>query len=664
MNKKVGIWVRVSTDMQVKGESPKHHEERARMYAKIKEWDVVEVYSLLDVSGKSVKGHPETDRMMADIRSKKITGLVFSKLARLSRDLKQLGEFSEFFQANDADLISLDEALDTSTPAGRMLYNIIGTFAQWEREEISDRVAKSVPIRAKLGKSLGGEAPFGFKWVNKKLELDEKEAPIRKLIHELFVEEKRKRRVAKILTERGYRTRKGSAFTDTTIDRLLKDPVAKGMRRVNYTKSTGDGKKWELKPKEEWEFIKVPRIISDELWDSCNKILDEMSASRTKVRRKSVHLFSSVLKCECGGSMYLRSRSPKYVCQKCKNKIAPDDLEEIYQSQLKQFLFSEDEIKKHIKNEQFQIEDKLKLIDVLKTKIEKLKSRIQETFDLYHDGQIKKESFKDYHAPLEEELNQKEKELIETQGFVDAHQVQSISNEQVLTEAKDLHGYWSTFNKEQKKIIIETITESIIVGDKDIAINLSYIPTLTKNNTTDTPNQTILLPIIIQSIPDSKLVGLCNAPTWVRCIVATLRFTIEKPTYKDYPTELTTLGDHLRKVRLDKGMSQPEVAKTLEVTTDTVTNWELNRNVPTAKFAKRILEFMEYVPNEWRDAPFHKRLFYSRMITGKTQRQVASEIGLDLSTIQFAERSKRNTIHKTRRKIFDYCTHTFNCIGL
>lgn len=57
--KKVGIWLRVSTDDQAKGESPKHHETRGRMYAQVKGWDVIEVYHLEGVSGKSVVGHPE-----------------------------------------------------------------------------------------------------------------------------------------------------------------------------------------------------------------------------------------------------------------------------------------------------------------------------------------------------------------------------------------------------------------------------------------------------------------------------------------------------------------------------------------------------------------------------------------------------------------------------
>src|SRR5260221_1893943 len=103
--KTVGIWIRVSTEDQARGDSPKHHEERAKNYAAAKGWEVVTVYDLAGVSGKSVMQHAEAQRMLGDLRDGRISGLIFSKIARLARNTKELLEFSEIFRKYNADLI-------------------------------------------------------------------------------------------------------------------------------------------------------------------------------------------------------------------------------------------------------------------------------------------------------------------------------------------------------------------------------------------------------------------------------------------------------------------------------------------------------------------------------------------------------------------------------
>lgn len=160
-------------------------------------------------------------------------------------------------------------------------------------------------------KSAGGIAPFGYKWLNGSLVIDPKEAPVRKLIYELFLKHKRKKTVAKLLNDLGYRTRSGALFSDTTIGRLLKDTTAKGVRIVNEKE------------------ISVEPIIEVDIWERANNILQSSQRSRTPV-----YLFTGIAYCDCGGKMAVPGGSSKYVCEECRHRIPIDDLNEIFASQL------------------------------------------------------------------------------------------------------------------------------------------------------------------------------------------------------------------------------------------------------------------------------------------------------------------------------------------
>jgi site-specific DNA recombinase len=474
--KSVGIWIRVSTEDQAQGESPAVHERRARLYAEAKGWKVEDVFHLEGVSGKAVMDHPEAKRMLEAVRSGRITGLIFSKLARLARNTKELLDFSDQFRAAGADLISLQEAIDTGSPAGRFFFTLLSAMCQWEREEIADRVSASIPIRAKMGHQIGGQAPFGYRWKNKKLEPDPQEAPVRRLIHELFAEHKRKKTVARILTERGYRTRSGKPFTDTTLARLLEDTTAKGTFRANFSKLTPDGKSRTLKPESEWVYTQVEPIVDEALWDTCFHILDSHRRGYTKASRKTVHLFSGFAYCACGSKMYVWSHSPTYRCGKCRRKIPTDDLEAIYRDRLGEFLVSPDEIAAHNAAANDVIADKEKLVRAAESELQKLTSDDKRMMDLYLSGELSKEEFGRHHRPLAERRAQLEDELPRLQASLDVLKIDTISKAEAASEATTLATHWGTFSFDDKRAIIEAITEKIVIGNEEVAINLLYRP--------------------------------------------------------------------------------------------------------------------------------------------------------------------------------------------
>lgn len=472
--KSVGIWIRVSTEDQARGDSPEHHEQRARLYAEAQEYDVREVYRLDAVSGKSVMEHPEAQRMLADVRSGKIRGLIFSKLARLARNTRELLDFADIFREHDAALISLQESLDTGTAAGRFFYTLIGGLAEWERSEIADRVAASVPIRAKLGKPLGGPGIYGYHWQDGKLVPHPDEAPIRRLMYELYLEHRRKKTVVKILNDRGYRTRKGKKYVAKVFEDLIRDPTAKGLRRANYTTRRETGK-YQRKAETEWIYVPVEPIVSEELWEECNRILLSQKEGVKTPGPRPHHLFGGVVRCTCGDKMYARRATGKYACSSCSMKIPAADLEAIYHTQLEGALTSAD-VAAYLDRAEESIAEYERLMAVRADERERVQKDIDRLYDLYLSGEIPKEGFGTKLSPMEERQKQIDTQLLELQVQIDIAKIARVNRDHMLSEAQALHDKWPYLPDEDKRYIIQNVTDEIVVGKDEIQILLKNLP--------------------------------------------------------------------------------------------------------------------------------------------------------------------------------------------
>ncbi len=114
------------------------------------------------------------------------------------------------------------------------------------------------------------------------------------------------------------------------------------------------------------------------------------------------------------------------------------------------------------------------------------------------------------------------------------------------------------------------------------------------------------------------------------------------------PKELITYGDHLRKKRLDLNLTQQQVAKIINVTTESITNWELNRNTPNFNQIPKIISFLGYTPliNE---NPIKKY----RIERGISQKELAKILNIDTTTLSRIERNKGNRVKKIiKEKLF------------
>jgi site-specific DNA recombinase len=476
VNKSVGIWIRVSTEDQAKGESPAHHLERAKTYAAARGWTVKEVYDLAGISGKSVKEHPEARRMQADIKRGHITGLIFSKLARLARNTKELLEFSEYFRDHHADLISLQDAIDTSTPSGRMFYTFQAAQAQWEREEIADRQKASILVRAKLGKTINGRAPYGYQWKGRKLIIQPDEVPAVRKTYELFLQYRRKGTVAKLLNAAGLRARKGALWTDTQVRRVLAESAIKGIYYFNRVRKNGPWKNTE-KPEEEWGKVECEAIVSPDVWDQVNLITEEQLKQWKKPGKVPLHIFGNLTWCRCGGKMYARSDSPKYHCRKCNRKIVTADLESIFREELHAFFGSPEKIAAHMTEAKRNVAEKEQALATQERQIQKVRDEMKQTHQLYLDGHVTPQGFGQFYKPAEERLNQLCAQLPKLEAEVAYLKVNDVSGEEVLSEARTLYTRWPKLAPDEKRKIAEAIVEKIVIGEGEIDLTLSYLPT-------------------------------------------------------------------------------------------------------------------------------------------------------------------------------------------
>jgi site-specific DNA recombinase len=239
----------------------------------------------------------------------------------------------------------------------------------------------------------------------------------------------------------------------------------------------GENRNWTIKPKEEWVIKPCEAIVSEDLWDECNNILDEQEKGRKKPTKRAVHLFTTVLHCDCGSKMYVPSASKKYICLTCrKRRIDITDLEEIYYAKLKSFLVNEDTISSFIKKTDETIISKEHELATLQVEQKRLEIEMSNLVVLFQAGQIPRDGFGKYYNPLNEQSIQIQKHIPELQSQIDFLKVEYLNRDKVLQDAINLHERWPTLSIEDKRHIVEEITESIVVTKDSIRIKYSYDP--------------------------------------------------------------------------------------------------------------------------------------------------------------------------------------------
>ena len=230
---KVYTYTRVSTTMQIDGYSLDAQRARLKAFADFNGYKIVGEYEDAGKSGKSIEGRTEFNRMMEDIKSGKdgISFVLVFKLSRFGRNAADVLSTLQVMQDFDVNLICVEDGIDSSKDAGKLMISVLSAVAEIERENIRIQTMEGRIQKAREGRWNGGFAPYGYALKNGVLEINEEEAEAIRIIFDQYVNtDSGANGVARYLANHGIgkkQRQNGNAplFNAALIRQILKNPV-------------------------------------------------------------------------------------------------------------------------------------------------------------------------------------------------------------------------------------------------------------------------------------------------------------------------------------------------------------------------------------------------------------------------------------------------------
>lgn len=505
------IYTRVSTDEQIEGYSLEVQKERCISFVNSQGWELEEIVSDEGYSGYYID-RPGLQKILEDAKEHKFDIVIVYKLDRFSRKLQDLLNILELLSSYDISLKSVTEPFDTLTSHGKLQFQILGSFAEFERNRLKERIFPGMVKGVRNGQWQGGRyPPYGYRYDKneKKLILVEDEAETVKLIFELALEGLSTVKIAKELTNRKIiNIRSNKPFQSSHIGRMLRNPLYTGKivwNRYSYSKKIKAGKTYKYTPNPTDKWIIGPGrhepIVSESDFKLVQSILDERAEKlrvkgyTTTGRRNldSNHILSGIIYCKCGLTMYgervisnLRAKVYKrryrcsskvrygVVCGEKKTTIYAEKVEneiinilakfasypkviESFSKALEMELINDNpSVKEQYKQYKLQYEKNKK----------KLKTLIYQFIDT-DNVNTDKELIKNIHDEVMEEQKYLEKKMNEIK-----EQIQKDADNEHIRKfvllLKDFKKLWKLFDNETKKQFIKTIFKKITIKDGEI----------------------------------------------------------------------------------------------------------------------------------------------------------------------------------------------------
>ena len=244
------IYCRVSTEEQATvGFSIHAQKDKLTKYAESNDWDIVDYYVDDGISGKNLTDRKEVSRLIEDVKKGKINNVLIYKLDRLTRSVKDLIYLIELFDSHNCTFNSQTEKIDTSNAVGRMFVKIIGIFAEFERENLAERVTFGYEQKTKEGNYTNCNGVFGYDYLvgKGKLKVNKNEAIYVKKIFNWYLDGESMVKIAKKLKDLNVPTKRGGHWNQSTIYSILTNPLYIGNVRYGVGRQNGfevSGKKY------------------------------------------------------------------------------------------------------------------------------------------------------------------------------------------------------------------------------------------------------------------------------------------------------------------------------------------------------------------------------------------------------------------------------------
>lgn len=298
-NHSVGIYVRVSSEERAKeGYSIDTQTRLLKMFCESQGWTKTELYVDPGHSAKDMD-RPEFKRLKKDIENKKINILLVYRLDRMTRNIRDLFDILSLLDEHGAGFKSATENYDTTTAMGRMFIGLVGLLAQWERENLGERVTITMKQKILIDNEASGAQPYGYRIKDKKRVIDEEEKEVVLLMVEQFQSLGSVAGVTQELNRRNIPTRtKKTSWSHQTVRQVLRNPALCGtvVYSGEIVEKAFDG------------------ILTTEEFENLSRRIEKQNIIRLHAPTRG--LFSGMLKCpQCNRTMV--KASDTYRCNKC-----------------------------------------------------------------------------------------------------------------------------------------------------------------------------------------------------------------------------------------------------------------------------------------------------------------------------------------------------------